>query len=351
MHATLGLGIDVGGTESRWALADSCGQVLAEGVAPGFSGTQVHDEAGRQRVLAALDEVAIGVRAARRAWVPEPSGSGAAPPATEPALRVWAGVTGHDADSGEALSQCFVQGLGCEPGGLELDSDVALLARVAFAPGEGVVVVAGTGSVAVHRDAQGRLHRVGGRGGLLGDEGSGYAIAREALTAVWRREDDEPGFIARSVLAHELLDALGGRDWACTRRFVYGAPTSRGEFGRLALAVARAADRDPMALGLLERAGAELARLATLLVQRHDVRQVAVCGRVPRLHPAIGRALREQLPDGVDCAFREVAVPREAALQAARGVATRTAHATPATSSAMPSATAGSGQRPRSANT
>lgn len=300
-HA-LGLGLDAGGTEVRWALANRQGQVLAEGVAAGFSGTQMHDEAGRERVRATLAHVAQGVAAA----------------AQGARLHVWAGVTGHDPQAGDTLALALMRALGCAPDALELDSDIALLARVAFAPGQGVVVVAGTGSVAVHRDAQGRLYRVGGRGGLLGDEGSGYAIAREALAAVWRHEDDEPGFITRSVLAHELLDALGGRDWAHTRRFAYGGATSRGDFGRLALAVARAADRDPLALALLERAGTELARLATLLVQRHGARQVLVCGRVPQLHPALVRALRERLPQGVDCTLRQVAVHREAALQAAQ---------------------------------
>lgn len=308
----VGLGLDVGGTEARWALADRGGQVLAEGRTRGFSGTLVHDEAGRAQLRAALEALAADVAQV---------GATARPARLR--LRVRAGVTGHDPSCGDTLAQALAaslaQALGRAPEALEVDSDVALLARVAFAPGQGVVVVAGTGSVAVHLDAHGRLHRVGGRGGLLGDEGSGHAIAREALAAVWRQEDEAPGFIEASVLARELLDALGGRDWAHTRRFVYGGAVSRGEFGRLALAVARVADRDPMALAILERAGAELARLATLLVRRHGVRQVLVSGRVPLLHPAVERALREHLPEGVACTLRQVAVHREAAVQAARG--------------------------------
>ncbi|MEN9417869.1 MAG: hypothetical protein RI988_1489 [Pseudomonadota bacterium] len=320
----LGLGLDVGGTRTRWALARRGGAVFAEGQAAGFSGTQLLTPEGHAHVEALLREVAMGVGQALRA---EAAGRARC------ALAVWAGVTGHDPQAGGELEHAIGQALQAELGRrpnadlhacpavalhpLVLDSDIALLARVCFAPGEGVVVVAGTGSVAVHRDHEGRLHRVGGRGGLLGDEGSGYAIAREALAVVWRAEDETPGHIDTSVLAQELLDALGGRDWATTRRFVYGS-ASRGAFGELALAVARAAVRgDAQALALLERAGAELGRLATLLVQRHGAHEVLVSGRVPLLHPAVERALRAALPAGVRLRLRQVALQREAALRAA----------------------------------
>lgn len=324
----VGLGLDVGGTRTRWALARDGGPVFAESEAPGFSGTQLFTPEGRVHVEAALREMAAGVGRALHA---EAAGQ------ARIALATWAGVTGHDAQAGRELEQAIGQalqaGLGQASGQVRhpapavtlhpivLDSDIALLARVCFAPGEGVVVVAGTGSVAVHLDAAGRLHRVGGRGGLLGDEGSGYAIAREALAAVWRAEDDTPGFIDTSVLAQELLAALGGRDWAATRRFVYGG-ASRGAFGELALAVARAAGRgDAQALALLERAGCELGRLATLLIQRHGVREVLVSGRVPLLHPAVEQALRAALPPGVHLTLRQVALHREAALRAAAAAA------------------------------
>jgi N-acetylglucosamine kinase-like BadF-type ATPase len=53
----------------------------------------------------------------------------------------------------------------------------------------GIALIAGTGSVAWGRDASGRVARAGGWGYLLGDEGSGYGIAREAVRHALRLAD------------------------------------------------------------------------------------------------------------------------------------------------------------------
>jgi N-acetylglucosamine kinase-like BadF-type ATPase len=60
-------------------------------------------------------------------------------------------------------------------------SDVELAHAAAFGGGPGILVVAGTGSIAVARDRKGRWRRAGGWGQLLGDEGSGFWIGRAAL--------------------------------------------------------------------------------------------------------------------------------------------------------------------------
>ena len=67
------------------------------------------------------------------------------------------------------------------------DLDLAL--EAAFATGPGIVLVAGTGSVAVGRTPDGVIHRRGGLGWQVGDEGSAYAIARAALAAVGVAQD------------------------------------------------------------------------------------------------------------------------------------------------------------------
>jgi glucosamine kinase len=67
------------------------------------------------------------------------------------------------------------------------DLDIAL--EAAFGDKPGIVLVSGTGSVAVGRTPDGTVHRRGGYGWQMGDEGSGYAIGRAALLAVGQARD------------------------------------------------------------------------------------------------------------------------------------------------------------------
>ena len=234
--------------------------------------------------------------------------------------QVWAGVTGHDGQAFAAadLHGLLASGLRVGAAQVSLFNDVEMACRLCFAPGGGYVVYAGTGSIGLFIDEARAMHRVGGRGGLLGDEGSGYWIARQSLAALWRGEDEAPGSAAASVLGRHLFSAIGGSDWATARRFVHEA--DRGRFGRLALAVAAAADDgDARSEALLRDAGAELARLARLLMQRHGPRSLRVAGRVVLLHKAVAEALRAALPSGTEIDLRPIDAARDAAVRAAQG--------------------------------
>jgi glucosamine kinase len=273
----LHLGLDAGGTQTRWALADATGALQAEGSAPPITGLMLLDAPGRAALAGAMQALA------------------AALPAGTVLRSAWAGVTGFDA----ALAAELAPALGLPPAAVRVCSDIELACRAAFAPGEGLVVYAGTGSIAALLAADGTLHRAGGRGAVIDDAGGGHWIARQALQLVWRAEDAAPGAAAATPLGRALAQAVGGDDWPATRAFVYGA--SRGELGTLALAVAAAADAadaaDPAALALLQQAGRELARLAQALHGRLGAGlPVALAGRVFDLHPAIEAALRQALP-------------------------------------------------------
>ncbi|MDP1900196.1 MAG: BadF/BadG/BcrA/BcrD ATPase family protein [Rubrivivax sp.] len=270
-----GLGLDAGGTRTRWALGGADGALIAQGQAAGWSGLQLDSTEGRAQIAATLGEIAR---------------------ASGPVRAVVAGVTGFDATQGPAFCALAASAFGVAPAAVRAFSDIELACHAAFAPGEGYVVYAGTGSVAAFIDAQGALHRAGGRGVVIDDAGGGHWIARQALRQIWRAEDEAPGAWQASPLARRVFEQIGGSDWAATRRWAYGA--SRGELGTLALAVAAAAEDDPAALALLHEAGRELARLGAALTHRFGPRPLALAGRVFELHPAIEQNLRAALPAG-----------------------------------------------------
>jgi glucosamine kinase len=270
------LGLDVGGTAARWAALDAAGGVIAQGESPGFSAAQWGGAA--QTALEAAVQACAKSVAARALSV----------------QTVCAGLTGCDGVQAE-LTAFMARQFAVPVQHLRLMSDIELACRAHFAPGQGIVLIAGTGSIAAHLDAQGQLHRAGGRGVLLDDAGGGYWIAREALRAVWRREDEAPGSTHSNVLAQQLFAALGGSDWMHTRHFM--AHAARGQMGALAVAVAQAAQLgDAQALALLQQAGAELRRLLRAMTQRVGEQPVALCGRAFDLHAAIEAAVRQAQP-------------------------------------------------------
>jgi N-acetylglucosamine kinase-like BadF-type ATPase len=299
----LGLGLDAGGTQTRWALAQVDGHVLAEGQVAGLSGLQLASSAGRVSLAQISQVLASAVLARGR-----PRG-------------IYAGITGVGESDGPAAAQLrelLSQALGLAPAAIFVGSDMDIAYRSAFAPGEGYLLYAGTGAIAAFIDEQGRMQRAGGRGPLLGDEGGGFWIAREALAQVWRREDEAPGAWRDSALARRLFEALGDSDWARSRAFVYGG--ERGDMGRLALAVAAAAeqDGDAQARALLYRAGQELARLALALIRRYGARPVVAAGRALQLHPLLGEGLRAGLPGDTSLTITHLQPHLTAAQLAAR---------------------------------
>ena len=271
---SLGLGIDAGGTQTRWALAEAPGAIVAEGAVRGMSALQARTESAFRQSVAELAAAVL--------------------PHGRPA-RIHAGLTGLG-NGIESLRRMIAAPFGLEPCAIAITSDIEIAYRDVFKPGEGYVVYAGTGSVAAFMDAEGILHRAGGRGVILDDGGAGFWIAREAMRQVWRAEDESPGAWRNSPLAAALFAHVGGSDWAHSRDFIYGR--ERGEIGRLALAVASAAEQDPKAREILAAAGRELARLGAAMIQRFGPRPITLTGRAAQLHSSIAESMRAALPAG-----------------------------------------------------
>ncbi|WP_369393998.1 BadF/BadG/BcrA/BcrD ATPase family protein [Streptomyces sp. CG1] len=164
---------------------------------------------------------------------------------------------------------------------------------------QGVGLVAGTGSVAVGRRADGTLVQVGGWGAVLGDEGGAAGLVREAVRACWSAHDRGE---APDALAAALLDAFGVPEVPALGGALESARAPSAEWGRHAPAVfAAEAAGSALARTVIADQGRALAALVALLARRGAAADdVVVAGGTilgrPLLYDAFTAALAEALP-------------------------------------------------------
>jgi N-acetylglucosamine kinase-like BadF-type ATPase len=142
------------------------------------------------------------------------------------------------------------------------DSANALMGATAGEPG--LIVIAGTGSVARGMDRHGREFRVGGWGHLFGDEGSAYWIGREAVRAIARQIE---GYGETTELTTRFFRRLEVNSAGLLMQKYYAGQWPRDHLASLAAWVdesARAGDH--VAQEVLESAGHELAKQASALL-------------------------------------------------------------------------------------
>lgn len=158
------------------------------------------------------------------------------------------------------------------------DADIAL--EGAFGTGSGFIVIAGTGSVVMARTHDGALHRTGGWGYLLGDEGSGYAVGLAALRRLAAALD---GARPASVLTRLLQERLALPDAAALIRHVYREQQPLQRAAPLVCEACRAGDAEAGALldGHADALAAQVGLLARTLGPDVDPR-VALLGGVTK---------------------------------------------------------------------
>jgi len=202
------------------------------------------------------------------------------------------------------------------------DMEVAL--EAAFNTGPGVIVIAGTGSIAYGRDDRGKTARAGGWGFAIGDEGSAHWIGRTAVNAVFRASDssDDAG---EPSLAKALFKVWGVTSLPDLARAANSIPPP--DFAALSPAVF--ASDDVIAEAVLRRAGRELAEIAAVVSRRlfpkesTDAVPVAMTGGVfrhaARVREAFYNELRTREPRSQ--VMPQVVDPVEGALRMARRAA------------------------------
>jgi N-acetylglucosamine kinase-like BadF-type ATPase len=246
MTARCFLGVDGGGTKTRFALLDGEKQLIAEATL----GTTYHPDVGVDGVRAVLASgvsqvlATAGLDATHIAHaffgLPAYGEDSAITPALDALPRA---ILGHDRHTVDNDRVCGWAGsVGCE---------------------DGINNVAGTGSIG-YGQRRGGAARAGGWGEHFSDEGSAYWIAMQGLNAYSRMSD---GRLAKGPLHGLINEALGLRHDLDLCAHVYGETArTRGELAQLSMTVAKAAAQgDAVALDIFRRAGAELALIAKAL--------------------------------------------------------------------------------------
>ena len=218
-------------------------------------------------------------------------------------------------------------------GTIEVVGDMQIARAAAFGEGPGVIVIAGTGSIAYGRNAEGRTARAGGWGFTISDEGSAHWIGAAAVSALLRTIDqgeDAQATAEASLLFGEMKTAWG----LLSLDELASAANAGSRFAKLFPAILNSADAgDDLAQRVLAQAGRELAQLAAIVVRRlfaeHNgnlpTELLAMAGGVFRHSPTVREVFRDELRK-VDPRLEvnpQVVAPVAGALQMARAGKTR----------------------------
>src|SRR3989442_2695008 len=270
------LGIDAGGTKTVVLLADERGTIISEARGPGAN-LHAAGELAVEKVLHEVMEQAIG----DRPIVP---------------AAICLGIAGVDRGDEAQIVRAIMRRIGYKSGVLVVND--ALIALVSGARDEpGIVIIAGTGSIVYGRSTAGEAARAGGWGHMIGDEGSGYWIGREALAAVMRAAD---GRGPDTGLATEILAYFNVADVSRLPRIVYDREMPRMNVAALGPIVQTVAEGgDAVAVRILERAADELVlgahSVTTRLEMRGDAFTFYLAGGVFRVVPWVADELPRRL--------------------------------------------------------
>ena len=293
------LGIDGGGSKTSCLLGDEQ-SVPASATGPGSNPIRVGEECSQKTLQALVREVCATARVQPSQIVRTCIGmAGAARPQIEKQVRgVLADLVG---------------------GEIAVVGDMVIALEAAFRGGPGLIVVAGTGSIAYGRNERGETARAGGWGFAISDEGSGHWIGRAAVAGAMRAHD----LGENSVLISSIMNTwhLGSRDDVVRAANAIPPP----DFAELLPQVlAAAAAGDSRANEILTQAGTELAQLARIVAERlwraQQAFRVALAGGVfqnsPLVRQVFSNSLRSLHPQAeIDA---KVVEPAQGALWLAR---------------------------------
>lgn len=269
------IGIDGGGTRTRGMLVDATGTLISTSEA-GPSNLNQSD----------LKTVTASLRSVIESCLEQ---------SDTPPLATCLGLAGASAPKvRDALIPILQELLDCP---FELTTDAEIALDGAFAGDDGILLIAGTGSVCLGREKGKGLVRSGGWGGLVDDAGSANRIGQRAVFQSLREMD---GRAPVSTLGPVIFEALGVRELGQILDRIYHPPLTPADFGRLAPVVCNLAKSgEPSADAIIEEAVTELEQLvrATAKQLPGSAHRVCFSGGLLEHNSIVSRRLRARLND------------------------------------------------------
>ena len=295
------LGFDGGGTKTECVLVDAAGQIIGRSFSGPSNPYRVGVESASREIEKAADLCLREAGVGRNAVAAIGAGlAGTGDPKLKEGMRA-------------SLERVF-------PGAavnIFTDLETALAAA-----GEGpvIVLVAGTGSAAIGRNAQGQTWRTGGQGPRLGDDGSAFDIGSRAVARAMKERERQG---TESMLGMKILEQLGYASWKELQERAYQQPD--GVFPLVFPVVAALADAgDAVAREILLQAAGELSSLVNAVAEHSGqgrqktmiVKMGGMVGRSAFFDGQLDAALKRILPEAEISQLR--ISPAEAAARAAR---------------------------------
>lgn len=268
------LGIDGGGTKTKFLLGDDH-QVLAEATTAGSNILRSGDEPVRRALHAGVEEVCTAAKI-------EPTAI----------QHTVGGIAGSSNDDVRTRLETFLREQ--LTGAITVVGDMVIAHHAALSGASGVLINAGTGSIAYGRNATGDTARAGGWGFAISDEGSGHWIGRLAVATAMRCYDTGK----EQAYLHHLIAALNVKEPAELAAFANS--TTNPDFAHLFPTIVFLADEgDETARKILKHAGEELASLAEAVLDRlfkaDDPTIIAASGGVFRNSTVVFDAFRDAI--------------------------------------------------------
>jgi N-acetylglucosamine kinase-like BadF-type ATPase len=255
------LGVDGGGTKTLGVIADLNGRPLFS-AAGGACNPQV---IGFQKASQVVLEV---IQKCCRGWRCQPRDLKA----------VVIGLAGAGRESDQRCTEIEILKLARRKNfplrNLRVESDARTALEGALGGKPGIVLISGTGSIGIAKDHNTDIHRVGGWGRVIGDEGSGFAIGRAGLVAIARSID---GRSQQTMLTRFVAKRFGLSN---PQRIIWKIYQDRFDPSLVAPLVLNAAEKgDKVSKGILEEAALELVHHVRVLLAKFKRQKKPFGGR------------------------------------------------------------------------